>query len=45
MKPNEIVKIAGVGRATWWRWTRGASPNLATLDKVVRAIEAKESAS
>lgn len=42
LKPNDIMRLAKVGRATWWRWSKGISPNLATLDKVSRAIEAKE---
>lgn len=44
MNPNEVAKEAGIGRATWWRWTKGTRPNLATLDRMVGVVARRESA-
>jgi transcriptional regulator with XRE-family HTH domain len=36
---RELLKRAGVNRATWWRWKKGRySPRQATAERIERAL-------
>jgi predicted transcriptional regulator len=39
LRRADVLAEAGVSRVTWWRWRRGMSPNIESLNSILRAIE------